>query len=109
MNDEDYQKLVKEAPQDHLSDEFIMFLANNNEVVALLKNWIIIKNCKHHRDSRTWYTAFAFNHALSGMFLQNVDWEDLMVWIPRGMAVMVRKEEDRSIDRFHAHIFDVKE
>jgi hypothetical protein len=54
MTEEQYQELLKTAPADHFSDEFIQFLRDNNEVVEEIENWLIIKNCKNEND----YTAF---------------------------------------------------
>jgi len=42
MTEDKYQEILKTAPQDHFSDEFVQFLRDNNEVISESDNWLII-------------------------------------------------------------------
>lgn len=110
MTEKEYWTLLNHAPADHLSTEFEVFLMNNNEVVAMLENWLIIKNCKYHTDESPWYTAFhrctCEGLATSDMGSVVLDVYQIYRWMPEGMAIMMRPEEERTVRRPHFHIFN---
>lgn len=100
MKEEEYQELLKQAPQDHFSDEFIQFLRDNNEVVEENENWLIIKNCKDSND----YTAF---------FIRDI-WKNVYKMFLMDMPDLIKKYENRewkikaphkrTVKLFHVHL-----
>ena len=85
-------KLLEQAPKDHNSDEFLVFLRENNEVVFEDPWWLVIKNCKYD-----WLTAFAKNE--QGGLINLMEKYGHLEW-------KVKPKEKRTVDRFHMHFID---
>ena len=83
-------QLLEQAPQDHLSEEFLQFLRDNNEVVWEDTCFLVIKNCKYD-----WLTAFAKHDMLSMQPL--IDQYGQYEW-------RVKPADKRTVKRFHIHI-----
>ncbi len=92
--------LLEKAPKDHLSDEFLQFLRENNKVVKEDGTFLIIENCKYHTPERPWYTAF--NKCTYGC-CDFRGLESLMDEYP-DFTLMVKPITERSVQRFHAHL-----
>jgi hypothetical protein len=93
--------LLEQAPKDHLSQEFLQFLREKNVVIHENKNWLIIENCKYHKKEKPWYTAFYKKVLLP----EKHELGELLLFAPYGFNVMIKPIEERSVDRWHAHIY----
>jgi hypothetical protein len=58
MSEEEYLDFLKKAPEDHYSNDFKMFLINNNNVRFINQDWLVIENKKYHTEENDWLTAF---------------------------------------------------
>jgi hypothetical protein len=92
--------LLEQAPKDHMSIEFIQFLREKNVVVKEMKNWLIIENCKYHTKEKPWYTAF-----YKKLIPEQHELGQLLVFAPFGYNVMIKPPEERTVQRWHAHIY----
>lgn len=101
MNNTNYKELLKNAP-DHLSDDFTIYLMNNNKVVALLDNWLVIENYKYHSEERLWWTAFYRGRPGIGNEMEG--FLEMMQFLPDGMAIFRNPEKERTVKRTHYHI-----
>lgn len=97
--------LLKKAPKDHFSNEFVEFLINNNKVVEHKKNWLIIENCKYHSQGREWFTAFYIG---KGSIPERCQLGELLIFAPFGYHLMIKPPQKRTVERFHVHIFQDK-
>jgi len=99
MTEDKYQEILKTAPQDHFSDEFVQFLRDNNEVISESDNWLIISNIKDPKDYTAFYIESPFRKDY-GMFLHNLstleDWSD-REW-------KIKAPHKRSVKLFHVHL-----
>lgn len=95
-----YEELLENAP-DHLSNDFILYLVNNNKLVKVLNSWLVIENCKYHNENRTWWTAFYIG---KGALPTYRDIGILFTAFPEGMAIFQNPENERTIKRTHYHV-----
>ena len=92
--------LLEKAPKDHLSEEFITFLRNNNLVVEENEDWLVIKNCKRP-DRLTAFSKYESTyqawHSMASLYMlldvKYASWE----WKKKP----ARKQ---TVKRFHVHI-----
>lgn len=92
--------LLKNAP-DHDSPEFIDYLRNNNPVVFENPQWIVIENCKYHKEENPWYTAF---HKKGRSYW----WQDIdILWFEFGddWEWLKKHPKRKSVKRFHIHLY----
>lgn len=100
---QDYATLLKNAPP-HDSDEFLIYLMNNNVVVKQTEHWLIIENCKYHTEEKPWWTAFLRDKtALSAWVFTS----ELVKIVPDGWSLMKKPADKQSIKRPHYHIVKV--
>ncbi len=96
--------LLAKAPKDHNSPEFLDYLRANNEVVKEYDHWLVIKNCKYHREDSPWYTAFwkhdpmmmnsvQFDIGLINLLNEYSNWE----WLKKAAS-------KQTVIRFHIHL-----
>lgn len=100
---EEYQKILDSAPPNHTSEEFLIFLRENNVVILETPEWLVIENIKYHTKELPWYTAFdkkAKDLALEYK-LQLLQYE-----FPE-YRYMWNTVFARSVKRFHVHLFRV--
>lgn len=98
----EYDALLERAPQDHLSDEFVEWLAENNRVVLRTPDWLVIENVKYHKEELPWYTAFDLRPGYTWEYkLQLLQWE-----FPEWKQI-IHPVIARSIKRFHVHLIRV--
>ena len=104
-----YQKLLESAPSDHNSQEFKVFLTNNNKVRAFTRNWLIIENCKYWDKNNDWLTAFYIDGDEFGSEpLEGLDYlEELPRLIPDfdERVMLLKPKNKRTVDLFHVHIY----
>lgn len=60
MTEQEYLVFLEKAPKDHFSNEFKLFLMNNNIIRELEGDWLIIENKKYWTKENDWLTAFYF-------------------------------------------------
>ena len=95
--------LLDKAPKDHMSEEFLQFLRENNEVVEETPCWLIVANCKYDKPEKRWFTAFyKLPHGIMGgcrdmRFLP----ERFFAW-----NWLIKAPKDRSVKRFHVHLYE---
>lgn len=100
-----YDELLKNAP-DHQLPAFIDYLKEHNEVVYENMDWLIIENCKYHTPEKPWYTAFL---KWPGPNDANVvTFNEFLDRYP-GMGLMVKPLAERTVKRFHIHIYTSQE
>ena len=87
--------LLEQAPKDHLSDEFLVFLKQHNVVVDETRDWLVIENIKYHKPESPWLTAFAKVDFPNFNFLVGFyrDWRWLKKPVP-----------ENSVARLHIHL-----
>lgn len=104
MNEDEYQDLLKTAPEDHFSEEFIDFLRTRNEVVEETENWLIIKNCKNEND----YTAFWKMEGYRNYTL--LAYGNLMQLLKKyeDREWKIKAPHKRSVKLFHVHLIKKK-
>lgn len=93
--------LLKKAPKDHMSDDFIKFLKQNNKVKFENDQWLVIENCKYHTKKSPWLTAF---HKGKGEWYNDLDilWYHCEEW--RDWKWIKKSKLKQSVKRFHIHI-----
>lgn len=103
--------LLKKAPKDHNSPEFIDFIRANNKVVFECEEWIVIRNCKYWTKKTEWLTAFWKHSATSQegyiLSLDNSMWYDdiKVLWHVFSDYEWVKKASSKqSVKRFHIHL-----
>ena len=94
--------LLKKAPKDHNSEEFLQFLRDNNKVISETRVWLVIENCKYNAPERRWYTAF---FKLNGL-PQRTHIGKLFLDTPYGWSLMMKEPGKRTIERPHIHIYE---
>lgn len=101
MTEEKYQELLKQAPADHFSDEFVQFLRDNNEVVEENEHWLIIKNCKDPND----YTAF---HVQKDFRISWHDFLQNLIYLRnyKDREWKIKAPHKRSVGLYHVHLIN---
>lgn len=99
----DYETLLKNAP-DHSTNEFLMYLMNNNTVVLFDIPWLVIENTKYHTKEKPHYTAFSiFSHSHPDKY----DQEKLTKAFPE-FDMLIKGQSRQSVKRFHIHLIKEK-
>lgn len=108
MTKQEYQILLKQAPQDHFSKEFQLFLINNNKVRSINSRWLVIENCKYHDDKNDWLTAFHIGGwKLEADDLEGIkDLDRLHLEFP-DREILIKAPNKRSVKLFHVHLYKV--
>jgi len=107
LNESEYQKILKKVP-DPLTEEFLVFIKENNQVILDTTCWIIIRNCKYDGDT-THLTMFSKEAAKD---TKDLSAESLLEMAQifschRDKLIFLNKKEKRSIpDRLHFHLAD---
>ena len=92
--------LLKQAPKNHMSAEFIDFVRANNTVILETPAWIVVENCKYHTKKRRHYTAFY-------KYLYGIeDCLDVILKKFPDMLAYINPPQKRSVRRFHIHFID---
>lgn len=92
--------LLLNAPA-HDSEEFLMYLRENNRVVYSDGFWLVIENCKYHRTDRLWLTAFAVTtdyQYIPTAFLKefgHLEWKK-------------KSSKSQTVKRFHIHMYEAE-
>jgi len=95
--------LLKQAPKDHMSEEFLQFLRDNNEVIAEDPIWLVIRNCKYDKPEKRWYTAFYKLPHTKTSAIRDI------VWLAERFGHLnwlIKAPKDRSVKRFHVHLYE---
>lgn len=106
MNETQYQELLKTAPEDHFSDEFIQFLKDNNDVVEQLGNWLVIRNKKYWTPLNDWVTAFyvgSKNKVDSEIYGTQ---ELIHLHHYKKREWLIKAPHKRSVNLFHVHMYN---
>ena len=92
--------LLEQAPKDHMSEEFLQFLRDNNEVIEETPWWLVVANCKYDTPEKRWYTAF-FKHGIGWNAF-----DEMRFLYPRfgHLNWLIKAPKDRSVKRFHVHL-----
>lgn len=99
ITSQEYQKILDTAPADHNSNEFLLFLRENNNVLMETPEWLVIENVKYHTLEKPWYTAF----------YQGSDWVDslklqmLQHDFPE-YRYLIHSVFGQTVKRFHIHL-----
>jgi hypothetical protein len=98
---QNYTELLNNAP-DHLSEEFLQYLRDNNPVIEEDTYFLIIENCKHHSPEKPYYTAFW----KLGESYRDTDKLARLTFLDRHpeWEVTKRKKADQSVKRWHCHL-----
>lgn len=106
MSEEQYQELLKTAPEDHFSPEFKVFLVNNNKVRFLSNDWLIIENKKYWTPENDWLTASCISQdrdnvqqALTKFFYLK-DFKDSL-----DREWLIKSPNKRTVKLFHIHMY----
>ena len=97
-----YNELLKKAPKDQWSDDFLQFLRDNNKVIKETESLLIIENCKYHTEEKPHHTAFfksKFNNSFEIIDIINSLMDDYFDW-----EWLKRRKEDQTVKRFHIHL-----
>lgn len=96
---QEYEDLLDEAPEDHMSDEFIRWLENNNIVVLKTEGWLVIENVKYHTKELPWLTAFDLMPEMTWQYkLQLLQWE-----FPE-CKIIIHPPITQTVKRFRVHL-----
>ena len=101
INSEQYEKLLKKAP-DHKSEEFLIFLKDNNIVVWETPEWLVIENIKYHNADKPWYTAFYKGPDYVVDYQYQLLNHEFPEW-----RFMINPVHARTVKRPHVHLFRV--
>jgi len=95
-----YSDILAAAPA-HNTPEFIEYLKANNKVVSQNYGWLVIENCKYHREDAPWYTAFSLDEEPDfGALMPIISVLGLWEW-----EWLKKRESDQSVpERFHIHL-----
>lgn len=93
-----YEELLKTAP-DHMSDDFIVFLRENNTVVYESEDWIIIENYKYHTNEKSWWTAFIKGDRNWRYEIDEIEQFKLF-------DILIKSPSRRTVKRFHVHLIE---
>lgn len=106
-----YEKLLADAPQDHLSNEFLEYLKRFNRIVWENDQWLVIENFKYHTPDDNWYTAFHKPKEKGDRFYSNAVtsmWDDLDILDSKfrqmGFDLLIKASERQSVRRAHVHL-----
>ncbi len=93
--------LLEKAPKDQNSPEFLDFLRANNKVIFDGSGWLVIENCKYHKEDAPWYTAF-WKAPENGEWYFDID----ILWHEFGEYEWLKKahKEQAVPGRFHIHL-----
>lgn len=98
---------LQNAPEDHLSPEFIDYLREHNVVVYETHYWLVIENCKYHKENSAWYTAFYKLFPIKTVREVPVDaFRELFAYVNLDWQILIKRQKDRTVDRFHVHIIE---
>ena len=99
---------LKHAPEDHLSEDFIDYLREINTVVFELNKWLVIENCKYHREDgrRGWWTAFYKEPIEHHSDISAYQLGKLFDAMPLSWEVRIKKKTDRSVRLAHIHFIE---
>lgn len=89
---------LENAPEDHLSPEFLEYLRTHNEVVAETDYWLVIENCKYHTPDKPHLTAF---HKRDKQYFDEI--EDLQRLFLQ-YDLLIKSPKRQSVKRFHIHL-----
>lgn len=113
MTEEKYQEILKTAPEDHLSEEFKLFLINNNEVVFINENWLVIRNIKYWTEENDWLTAFylpvkqpwdsVWDKKFQSGFFEKMSELHKSPFADREW--LIKAPEKRTVKLFHLHLY----
>lgn len=98
MIEEKYQELLKTAPEDHKSEEFLDFLRQNNNVVWENAGWLVIDNCKYGEGWRTAFFKWTDDDVYASRYMHEV-----YAQYPE-CKIIIKAPAKRSVKRFHFHI-----
>lgn len=104
MREDEYQHFLAKAPEDHFSDEFRLFLINNNKVRKIGGNWLVVENIKYRTEENDWLTAFYIGpwnkdnkHAIF-----STDW----LWTNfSDREWLIKHPSKRTVKLFHIHLY----
>jgi len=99
ITEQEYEDVLEEAPDDHLSQEFVDWLRATNIVHKDIEGWLVVKNIKYHKEDRPWLTAFDL---LPEMTLEYKI--QLLQWEYPEYKMIIHPKIIRSIKRFHIHL-----
>jgi hypothetical protein len=105
---ETYEELLARAPKDHFSEEFRLFLINNNKVRFIDGRWLVIENCKYWTPENDWLTAFYLNGGLMGNLSSGLGNLDILEkYFPgfKDRELLLKSEKNRSVKLFHVHLY----
>jgi len=99
--------LLDKAPKDHMSEEFLQFLRENNIVIYEDIFWLVIANCKYDKPSKRWYTAFfkTNDYFAGGAGFALLKLNQLLINF-RALTWLIKAPKDRSVERFHVHLYE---
>ena len=96
-------ELLEKAPKDHLSDEFLQFLRENNEVIEENDLWLIVANCKYDTPGKRWYTAFWKPAKIRMAPMSSLGY---LSEAYGHLTWLIKAPKDRSVKRFHVHLYE---
>lgn len=105
MTEQEYQTLLKQAPKDHFSDEFIQYLRDNNVVRFETSSWLVIQNVKYWTPENDWLTAFYIGDMLyDDCIVEKIS--SVMHKFP-DREILIKAPIKRSVKLFHVHLYKV--
>ena len=105
---ETYEELLARAPKNHFSEEFKLFLINNNEVRFMSDKWLVIENCKYRTEENDWLTAFRIDSEFDWVSCERIYKDmslDEVMHKFRDREFLIRAPHTRSIELFHVHLY----
>lgn len=107
MTEEEYKKFLETAPKDHFSDEFKLFLINNNKVRAFSDEWLVIENKKYWNEDNDWVTAFCIEQDRDDFHTGLVKLYNLARLFPsmNDRELLIKAPEKRTVKMFHIHLY----
>lgn len=109
MTEEEYQKVLANAPTDHFSQEFIDFLVKNNAVKEIGEDWLVIENIKYWTPENDWLTAFYIGNRKTSKHWQ--DFTEKLSYLSGYVddigerEWLVKAPSKRTIDLWHIHLY----
>jgi len=103
MSEETYKEFLKTAPEDHLSDEFIQFLRDNNEVDYNGFYWLVIKNKKYWTPENDWMTAFYVGKDRNTPYIEVERMKGLFMSY-KDREILIKAPHKRTVKLFHVHL-----
>lgn len=109
MTEEEYKESLSKAPQDHLSDEFIQFLKENNPVREVGADWLVIENCKYWTPENDWLTAFYVGNRKDSKhwqdFTEKLSYLSSYVDDIEEREWLIKAPHKRTVKLFHIHLY----